>query len=181
MAEEALTHSSEIVHLPALNELNVSGVYFLWRNGIVVYVGQANHVRRRLGEHISEGAKEFDAISVIACPMQRADTLERRYIEWLVPRYNHCSLAKTMRSLGVVGAEAGLTPEDYDRSMTYPAAARYLGLSLTGFRSLRRMGLGPHPRRVPRRPSKAYWAQDLRRFAADHPELIEQARSIAAA
>lgn len=76
------------IDLPSFEGWNRSGIYFLYDREVVVYVGQAVDVRRRIADHIGQGLKRFDAVSFIPC---RPDTLlavERTYIERLRPKYN---------------------------------------------------------------------------------------------
>jgi hypothetical protein len=71
-----------------LGEFNRSGVYFLYREGVVVYVGQAVNVRRRIADHIGEGVKDFDAVSFIPFAPDKLLAAEARYIRRLRPVYN---------------------------------------------------------------------------------------------
>ena len=81
-----------------------SGVYFLLRKGVVVYVGQAKNVKARLRAHTADPEKDFDAYAWVRCEIEHLDTLEALYIMTLRPEQNkrHPSLyallerAKTM-------------------------------------------------------------------------------------
>ena len=64
-----------------------SGVYFLIRNGEVVYTGQSVDVLHRIARHRREG-KVFDAFSYIECEREEMDRLESLYIRALVPLEN---------------------------------------------------------------------------------------------
>lgn len=85
------------LQIPSFAGFACSGVYFLQRDGVVVYVGQAKNMRRRIGEHISEGAKAFDTVSCRPCPVEHLDRVEAHFIERLVPEYNQCTVAKAAR------------------------------------------------------------------------------------
>lgn len=97
------------IQLPDLTAFAQPGVYFLLRQGVVVYVGQAVDARRRIGEHIGDGGKSFDAVSFIPCPRPRLDAVERHYIEMLLPEYNRCRFARLRRVQPRQGPQAPLT------------------------------------------------------------------------
>lgn len=72
-----------------------SGVYFLYENGKVVYVGQTNDIFRRISEHARGGQKhgfpnkEFDDWSYIACEdAELREQLEALFIKFINPIYN---------------------------------------------------------------------------------------------
>ena len=57
---------------PNLADLGTSGIYFLHLDGEVVYVGQAVDMRRRVGQHLGDASKQFDAVSFIRCTLASA-------------------------------------------------------------------------------------------------------------
>lgn len=65
-----------------------SGVYFLYQGDEIVYVGQANHVYSRVGEHKKAGKILFDSFSFISLNGRDADDLESKYILKLQPEHN---------------------------------------------------------------------------------------------
>jgi hypothetical protein len=65
----------------------MSGVYFLIRDGEVVYVGQSVDVFSRIARHRREG-RPFDSFNVMPCTAERMNELEARYISALVPLFN---------------------------------------------------------------------------------------------
>jgi hypothetical protein len=65
-----------------------SGVYFLIRQGEVVYVGKSIDVFTRIGRHRREGGAWFDSFNVIRCPVERLPELEERYILAFMPMMN---------------------------------------------------------------------------------------------
>lgn len=69
-------------------KLAKSGVYLLFDNDAVVYVGQSCSVLRRIGEHLSDRTKVFDSVALVPCSTDSRLWLERLYIERLRPRYN---------------------------------------------------------------------------------------------
>ncbi len=63
-----------------------SGVYFLIKDGRVVYVGKSNNVHRRIQEHLKQ--KCFDRINVIECPEPELGRIEAHYIRAFRPVLN---------------------------------------------------------------------------------------------
>lgn len=63
-----------------------SGVYFLIRDGRVVYVGQSVNIHSRIATHIKD--KEFDSFSFIPFPRWELDVAESLYIHALRPEIN---------------------------------------------------------------------------------------------
>lgn len=64
-----------------------SGVYFLYRDAEVVYVGKSVKVFSRITSHASNG-RPFTHYGVIPCPIKDLDRLEREYIDQLKPVQN---------------------------------------------------------------------------------------------
>lgn len=85
------------IHVPPLDEFAQPGIYFLLRNSVVVYVGQAVDARRRIGEHLGDRTKPFDAVSFIPCVKNRLNAVERHYIQKLMPEYNRCRFSQLQR------------------------------------------------------------------------------------
>jgi hypothetical protein len=80
-----------------LEDRRFPAVYFLFHEGLVVYVGQTKTLKFRIEGHIAEGAKQFDAVGFIPCSVGRLLALERRYIRQLAPKYNACLVAQAAR------------------------------------------------------------------------------------
>ena len=68
--------------------LGFSGVYFLFRDNSVVYVGQSTHVPRRIAQHIRAGRMQFDRVSVLPTETKNLLRVEADYIRELTPEYN---------------------------------------------------------------------------------------------
>jgi hypothetical protein len=85
------------VDIATLPPANISGIYFLHWKGSVVYVGQGRSVRARIGAHIAEGVKTFDAITMIECDRSELLSRERKFIRRLAPMYNRCAVADRAR------------------------------------------------------------------------------------
>lgn len=65
-----------------------SGVYFLIQGGVVVYVGKSINVHKRIGEHIANPDKCFDAYHVIRASVHKMAYVEEAYIKALRPVHN---------------------------------------------------------------------------------------------
>jgi hypothetical protein len=162
------------------SELSRPGVYFLHRNGAVVYVGQARCMRARIGNHLTEGVKFFDAISYIACDVRDLIAIESYYIQSLAPLYNKCSVSKASKKLHRACARKGVAvpSPSGDREFLEPAeAASFLGVTAAAFQEWKRLGIMPRPKSMRQGPSRtrvgtAYNVHRLRRFAEEHPDLI---------
>lgn len=65
------------------------GVYFLIREGRVVYVGQSLNCEGRIDAHTKGvSMKEFDSYHIVGCPVHKLDELEALYISKLRPPLN---------------------------------------------------------------------------------------------
>ena len=84
--EDAPVMHAEIVGA-AVEVPDVCGVYFLIRDGEVVYVGKSRNVLQRLTKHRRNG-KRFDAYNVYHCAPENLDRYERLYITALMPVEN---------------------------------------------------------------------------------------------
>lgn len=150
------------VGLPSFEPFAISGIYFLHLASEIVYVGQAVDVRRRIGDHISEATKRFDAVSMTPCSVAQLNEQERYYIEQLLPRYNNCRYAKSLRLSGVTPSETKPWPAILQRR----DVANYLGVSVEALDQLEADGLGPRKSRLPRQRRKVYRLKDVRECAA---------------
>lgn len=65
-----------------------SGIYFLFQDNELVYVGQAACLDIRLLTHISEGIKQFNRFAWIPCEKENLEYLEAQYILKFLPKYN---------------------------------------------------------------------------------------------
>lgn len=63
----------------------MSGVYFLIKDGVVVYVGQSSNVEKRVLCHVD---KDFDRWRVIGCNDSKRLEYERRLIKYFKPKFN---------------------------------------------------------------------------------------------
>lgn len=71
-----------------LSDVYYPCVYFLMRNGEIVYVGQTNKGLERAISHTKD--KIFDSIGVIKCKEEELNEKETYYIAKYKPLYNKC-------------------------------------------------------------------------------------------
>ena len=107
-AVPALTDEEEIMKIYArqfaVPVVRVVGVYFLMRDGEVVYVGQSVNFHRRLHNHLEEG-KKFDAYYLMECDKADLTRVERRWIDALRPEYNMDATTKRKRTTAGSGTK----------------------------------------------------------------------------
>lgn len=78
----------------SINAQAVCGVYFLIRNGRIVYVGQSVDIHSRVATHrvarqsIRTPPKEFDSFSYVECGAENIDIVESLYIHAINPELN---------------------------------------------------------------------------------------------
>lgn len=69
----------------------VRGIYFLYKDNEVVYIGKSDdNVMRRVCEHFQGASKDFDSFAIIPYPVSPAqlNNIETRLIMKYQPRYN---------------------------------------------------------------------------------------------
>jgi excisionase family DNA binding protein len=160
MAEAPIPLSDALAQLHAEQQ---SGVYFLWDGLTIVYVGQSRNIRERLCQHIADGRKAFDGVSFLFCSVRSLNSVERHYIEALLPQYNACGIAvrhKRDRSWKPVGAtgDKRILPV----FMSYAEAREYLGLTDEDIRALRQQGRMPPYRRFRGSRARRFYFADLK-------------------
>ena len=69
-------------------DLKIPGVYFLFCEGELVYVGQSRHVPDRIADHVREKRLSFDSVSFIPVPVEKLLETESYYIDLLWPTEN---------------------------------------------------------------------------------------------
>lgn len=79
----ALVDSKQIL-ASALTEITF--IYFLIHNGVIVYVGKTQNLAGRLSSHARD--KEYSQVSAITVPADKADLIEIAYISKFAPMYN---------------------------------------------------------------------------------------------
>ena len=94
-------------------DMKIPGVYFLFKNNDLVYVGQSTHVPTRIASHVREGRLEFDKVSFIRVPPERLLEVEAYYIDLLWPEENQTGERAEIRKqieeakLNMVGESEG--------------------------------------------------------------------------
>jgi hypothetical protein len=81
-----LSNLDGILELPV--DQSISGIYFLCKNGEVVYVGKSTNVISRVATHSSENRKDFDKVFFLTVPKSELAALEKHYATILRPKYN---------------------------------------------------------------------------------------------
>ena len=77
----------EILNLPRFDSRSkISGIYFLIKDGRIVYVGQSENVHYRAFVHAKQ--KDFDSYTYIPCELSQLGILEAAYINALKPELN---------------------------------------------------------------------------------------------
>ena len=64
----------------------VRGVYFLFDDDELVYIGQSENILSRIASHLND--KRFDSYNFIECQYGNLDALEAKYILKYNPKYN---------------------------------------------------------------------------------------------
>jgi excinuclease UvrABC nuclease subunit len=74
---------------------SISGVYFLYFNTILIYIGQSKNIYFRIKNHIGMPIKKFNKFGFVCTndPIEKT-ILEKRYISNLCPFYNRNYLIK---------------------------------------------------------------------------------------
>lgn len=86
-----------------------SGVYFLFREGVVVYIGESTNVLKRIGEHED---KSFDEYSYVKTPKNKLKVEEKKYIKMYSPLYNITHNSKEITPLIVIEFPAKLAEKE---------------------------------------------------------------------
>jgi len=133
-----------------LEDLMRSGVYFLFHNGELVYIGQTKTIKWRLDQHLAERRKDFDAIAFIPCGLDRLLEIEAFYIKRYAPKYNACGIARLARDSGqarqhhyVPGIDLS-APCLHDTDMTVYDVAGFLSVSEDWIIHWRDLGILPN-------------------------------------
>jgi hypothetical protein len=68
----------------------IKGVYFLFRDRKLLYIGESECVTTRIGQHIQDGVKNFDSYKIIPVETSTADRkrLEKKLIKRHSPPLN---------------------------------------------------------------------------------------------
>lgn len=66
----------------------ICGVYFLFHNERLVYIGKSLNIQTRISNHITENVKLFTSFSFVKNSPRNISALEEAYIEAYKPKYN---------------------------------------------------------------------------------------------
>jgi excinuclease UvrABC nuclease subunit len=69
-----------------MRNIHASGVYFLWDEDELVYIGESENIYLRIGQHIKDGRKRFDDFTIYITEDRKL--LEAYLINVLKPKYN---------------------------------------------------------------------------------------------
>jgi len=64
----------------------LTGIYFLFNNKNLIYIGQSTNIIYRVGTHLKD--KEFNRYAYILCSKERLLDLERQYLNKYNPSLN---------------------------------------------------------------------------------------------
>jgi hypothetical protein len=92
--EELITERSTVY----LKSPAICGVYILYQDSTVVYVGKSCDVHKRVTQHTD---KDFTSYRVVPCDDSINGDMERMLIEFFLPRYNTDSV--TMKYVDEIG------------------------------------------------------------------------------
>jgi hypothetical protein len=89
-----LTPDQIIASSCAATGVNI-GIYFLIRDGKVVYVGQSIHIALRVAIHAQ--TRRFDSWSWVPCEIDSLSKMERSYLDAFLPEENMDLATRTLR------------------------------------------------------------------------------------
>ncbi len=85
---QELSRISDLFELPLEILRTPPGIYFLCKDGKIVYIGQTANVARRITDHLSQIDKEFDTVFYISCPLIKLRELESALLRYYKPPLN---------------------------------------------------------------------------------------------
>src|SRR5574337_951975 len=77
--------------------INACGIYFLFKNGGLVYIGQSVNICARIGQHLD--SKDFDSFSFINVPREHLNEVELHYIRKHRPPLNQTMPIEVVETL----------------------------------------------------------------------------------
>jgi hypothetical protein len=69
-------------------ESSLIGIYFLFSDDELVYIGKSLSIYARIGNHCADVEKQFNRVSIFLCSIEELDDLECKYILKYKPKYN---------------------------------------------------------------------------------------------
>ena len=79
---------------------NYSGIYFLLKEGVIMYIGKSKNVLSRLATHESNG-RDFAEYTFIPCAVEDLDDMEMAYISAFRPSGNKLIQEKSPENYGM--------------------------------------------------------------------------------
>lgn len=89
--------ASDIIASSRAVEPVISGIYFLIRDGRIIYVGQSRNLASRLATHAQ--SRVFDRWHAIPCEVERLNEVESAYIRLFLPDDNRDAFSRKMRRI----------------------------------------------------------------------------------
>lgn len=80
--------SNDVYNLPLAYIDSPSGVYFLYHEEELVYIGKATNVSGRIVNHLREKLKDFNKVYFIRVDLESLNRVERDLIRKFKPKYN---------------------------------------------------------------------------------------------
>lgn len=108
---------NEIIHIADIHPV----VYFLLKNGNIVYIGQTINWPSRLTTHRDQLGDQFDAMALLPTSLDELHKTERKYIEMFCP-----SLNRQFTPARSSGAKWDCRPVQDEETLL--AFVKYLGL-----------------------------------------------------
>lgn len=83
-----LLSEQELFNLSQPLNSSLVGIYFLFQDQELVYVGQSFSIYSRIGTHCADREKVFNRVAIILCDVSELDALETQYIFKFKPKFN---------------------------------------------------------------------------------------------
>jgi predicted DNA-binding transcriptional regulator AlpA len=96
--------SIEAVRAAAFPVKQVTGIYFLFDDDELVYIGQSSNIMQRVGAHLYEAVKGFNKVAYIAIERARLDEIEAAMIRKFRPPYNDL-YPETLQRAGAIARQ----------------------------------------------------------------------------
>lgn len=90
--------------------LELSGVYVLYRKGIVVYVGKSTQLISRLTAHKRDKRFTYDRVLVHYCTGEEMDKVELIFINQYLPEFNRRDKVNFIHKIKIDLVKLGIAP-----------------------------------------------------------------------
>lgn len=86
-----------IIDLKPINYI-ISGVYILFQDDNIIYVGRSKNIHVRLGQHWQKGKKRWNGIQIIdEKDINKQLLIEKELIKKYLPPLNNCSMSRKLK------------------------------------------------------------------------------------